>query len=181
MAFKKQPYNWENVEAGDIISFKYKSKNVRRTKSQTILVLNPFFRRRTKTGRGYALIGIKLEEANRNQLQITKKQLTIFEQIGTFIPVDEANNLFRLNIKPQFIVNDMRGVKPRAFDLLSKGLSIAGQYRTYDYYKARRSSVYLEPIRLYTTLKEEKVDDKPKQPEKPKQPKRPKGGVDSEN
>ena len=181
MAFKKQPYNWENVEAGDIISFKYKSKNVRRTKSQTILVLNPFFRRRTKTGRGYALIGIKLEEANRNQLQITKKQLTIFEQIGTFIPVDEANNLFRLNIKPQFIVNDMRGVKPRAFDLLSKGLSIAGQYRTYDYTKARRSSVYLEPIRLYTTLKEEKVDDKPKQPEKPKQPKRPKGGVDSEN
>tara|TARA_R100000742_G_C4247414_1_gene66123 strand:- start:36 stop:608 length:573 start_codon:yes stop_codon:yes gene_type:complete len=190
MAFKKQPYNWENVEAGDIISFKYKSKNVRRTKSQTILVLNPFFRRRTKTGRGYALIGIKLEEANRNQLQVTKKQLTIFEQIGTFVPVDEANNLFRLNIKPQFIVNDMRGVKPRAFDLLSKGLSIAGQYRTYDYYKARRSSVYLEPIRLFTKIPDDELHKeqeiikrrgKVKQPDKPQQPKRPKGGVDSED
>ena len=174
MAFKKQPYNWENVEAGDIISFKYKSKNVRRTKSQTILVLNPFFRRRTKTGRGYALIGIKLEEANRNQLQVTKKQLTIFEQIGTFVPVDEANNLFRLNIKPQFIVNDMRGVKPRAFDLLSKGLGITGAYRTYDYVKARRSACYLEPIRLFTKL-EQKTDNKPQQPKKPK------GGVDSED
>ena len=45
MAEKRIPYNWENVEAGDIISFKYKSKNVRRTKLQTILVLNPFFRK----------------------------------------------------------------------------------------------------------------------------------------
>ena len=81
MAFKKQPYNWENVEAGDIISFKYKSKNVRRTKLQTILVLNPFFRRRTKTGRGYALIGIKLEEANRNQLQITNLLLWLLPHI----------------------------------------------------------------------------------------------------
>ena len=186
MAEKRLPYNWESVEAGDIISFKYKSKNVRRTKLQTILVLNPFFRRRTKTGRGYVLIGIKLEEANRNQLIVTKKQLNIFEQIGNFIPVDKANNLYRLNINPQFIVNDMRGVKPRAFDLLSKGLKIAEQYRTYDYYKARRSACYLEPIRLFTKIPDDELHKEQEiikrrgevnKPDKPQQPKKPEGGI----
>ena len=137
-------------------------------------MLNPFFRKRSKKGRGYALIGIKLEEANRTQLQVTKKTIGIFEQIGNFIPVDKENNLYKLDIKPQFIVNDMKGVKQRVFDLLSKTLKITNQYRTYDYSKARKSACYLEPIRLFTKL-EEKTDNKPQQP------KRPKGGVDSEN
>jgi|TARA_R100001443_G_scaffold29978_1_gene43444 hypothetical protein len=174
MAEKRVPYNWENVQAGDIISFKYKSKNSRRTKLQTILVLNPTLRRRTKKGSGVVLIGIKLEEANRTQLRVTKKQLTIFEQIGDFVPIDSENNLYKLSIFSQFIVNDIRGIKPRAFDLLSKGLGITGAYRTYDYVKARRSACYLEPIRLFTKL-EQKTDNKPQQPKKPK------GGVDSED
>ena len=137
MADKRTPHNWENVLPGDIISFKYKSQTTRRTKLHTLLVLNPTLNKATKSGVKKHLIGLKIEEANRVSLQITKKQLTIFEQIGKFVPIDEKNNLYRLNIEPQFITNDIKGVKPRAYDLLSKGLGIVGAYRTYDYFKAR--------------------------------------------
>tara|TARA_B110000196_G_C20822095_1_gene509690 strand:- start:39 stop:503 length:465 start_codon:yes stop_codon:yes gene_type:complete len=154
VADKRTPHNWENVLPGDIISFKYKSQTTRRTKLHTLLVLNPTLKKTTKKGVKTQLIGLKIEEANRVSLQITKKQLTIFEQIGKFIPIDEKNNLYRLNIDTQFITNDIKGVKPRAYDLLSKGLGIVGAYRTYDYFKARSSSVYLEPIRLFTKLED---------------------------
>ena len=41
MADKKQPYNWNQVRPGDIISFRYKSKSKGRTLMQSLLVLNP--------------------------------------------------------------------------------------------------------------------------------------------
>ena len=41
MANKKQPYNWNQVNPGDIISFRYKSKSTGRTLMQSVLVLNP--------------------------------------------------------------------------------------------------------------------------------------------
>ncbi len=174
MANRKLPYNWEMVSAGDIISFKYKSKSTGKSKVHTIMVLNPSLLRRGQKKTSTQLIGIKLEESNKIQLEITKKQIQIFEQIGKFITIDKENNLYKLDIDKNMIQNDIKGIKPRAYDLLSRGLGVSGQYRTYDYYKARRSSVYLEPIRLFTKLKEEKVDNKPQQPKKPEQPK--KGG-----
>jgi hypothetical protein len=176
VADKRIPHNWENVKPGDIISFKYKSQSSKRTKLQTILVLNPSLKRRGQKRTSTQLIGIKIEESNKTKLQVTQKPIQIFEQIGNFVPIDEKNNLYRLNVKSQFITNDIKGVKPRAFDLLSKGLGISEAYRTYDYYVARRSSVFLEPIRLFTKL-DEKVDDKPQQPEPPKQPEKPGGGI----
>ena len=174
MANRKLPYNWEMVSAGDIISFKYKSKSTGKSKVHTIMVLNPSLLRRGQKKTSTQLIGIKLEESNKIQLEITKKQIQIFEQIGKFITIDKENNLYKLDIDKNMIQNDIKGIKPRAYDLLSRGLGVSGQYRTYDYYKARKSSVYLEPIRLFTKLKEEKVDNKPQQPKKPEQPK--KGG-----
>ena len=162
------------VSAGDIISFKYKSKSTGKSKVHTIMVLNPSLLRRGQKKTSTQLIGIKLEESNKIQLEITKKQIQIFEQIGKFITIDKENNLYKLDIDKNMIQNDIKGIKPRAYDLLSRGLGVSGQYRTYDYYKARKSSVYLEPIRLFTKLKEEKVDNKPQQPKKPEQPK--KGG-----
>ena len=174
MANRKLPYNWEKVSAGDIISFKYKSKGTGKTRVHSILVLNPSLLRKGQKKTTTQLIGIKLEESNKIQLEITKKQIQIFELIGKFITIDKENNLYKLDIDRNMIQNDIKGIKPRAYELLSKGLGVAGQYRTYDYYQARKSSVYLEPIRIFTKLQEEKLDDKPKQPEKPKQPK--KGG-----
>tara|TARA_R100001015_G_C4508259_1_gene80716 strand:+ start:137 stop:664 length:528 start_codon:yes stop_codon:yes gene_type:complete len=166
MAFKKKPYNWEKVSAGDIISFKYKSKKNKTKKMQTILVLNPSLIVKGQKKASTQLIGIKIEESNKLSLEITPKQLAILEQIGNFVAIEEENNLYRLDINDQFIQSGPKGVKRRAYELLSKGFQIQGQYRTYDYYKARAGSVYLEPVKLFTKLKEKK-DNKPQQPKKP--------------
>tara|TARA_B100002019_G_C21091325_1_gene508793 strand:+ start:180 stop:653 length:474 start_codon:yes stop_codon:yes gene_type:complete len=155
VANKKQPHSWGKVKPGDIISFRYKPKSGNPPKTQTILVLNPRLNVKLKDGKTTKqLIGIKLEESNKVSLRVNKKQITLLEQIGKFVPIDTKNNLYRLNIDSTFITNDIKGVKPRAYDLLSKSFDIQGQYRTYDYTIAKTSSVYLEPIRLFT-----KVDD----------------------
>tara|TARA_A100001201_G_scaffold59843_1_gene57306 strand:- start:110 stop:583 length:474 start_codon:yes stop_codon:yes gene_type:complete len=155
VANKKQPHNWGKVKPGDIISFRYKPKSGNPPKTQTILVLNPRLNVTLKDGKTTKqLIGIKLEESNKISLRVNKKQITLLEQIGKFVPIDIENNLYRLNIDSTFITNDIKGVKPRAYDLLSKSFDIQGQYRTYDYTIAKKSSVYLEPIRVFT-----KVDD----------------------
>ncbi len=138
---------------------------------QTILVLNPSLMKSGQLKTTTQLIGIKLEESNKMVLELTKKQIMILEQIGDWKILDEENNLYRLDIKPQFITNDIKGVKPRAYDLLSKGLQLTGQYRTYDYYKAKKSSVYLEPIKVLAS-KREMIG----RTQKPQQPKKPKGG-----
>ena len=153
MANRKLPYNWEKVSAGDIISFKYKTKSTGKTKVHSILVLNPSLIVKGQKKVTTKLIGIKLEESNKIQLEITQKQIQIFEQIGNFITIDEENNLYKLDINRNMIQNDIKGIKPRAYDLLSKGLGVAGQYRTYDYYKARKSAVFLEPIRVFTNVR----------------------------
>ena len=150
MPNKKQPYTWGRVNPGDIISFRYKSKSGKSPKVQSVLVLNPRFPVTLKNGkRTRHLIGIKLEESNKIELRITNKQLKIWEQIGDFYKIDDVNNLFKLEIKKRFIINDAKGVKPKVYNLLSRGKDMVGQYRTYDYLKVKKSAVYLEPIRVF--------------------------------
>ena len=86
MANRKQPYNWRKVKAGDIISFRYKSKSGK-VRVQTIMVLNPKLPVSLKNGKKTKhLIGIKLEENNKIKLRLTSKQVTILEKIGTLKP-----------------------------------------------------------------------------------------------
>ena len=149
MANRKQPYNWGRVKPGDIISFRYKPNSGNPPKTQTILVLNPRLNVTLKDGKSVKhLIGIKLEESNIISLRLNQKQVTLLEKIGNFKKIDDKNNLYKLEIKSQFITNDIKGVKPSAYDKISKVLDIQGQYRTYDYSVAKKSSVYLEPIRV---------------------------------
>ena len=65
-------------------------------------------------------------------------------------PIDLKNKLYELVIKPNFIINDKKGIKKQAYDKISRSLDIAGQYRTYDWRKATRVAVFLEPIRVFT-------------------------------
>ena len=151
MADKKQPYNWNQVRPGDIISFRYKSKSTGRTLMQSVLILNPRLNVTLKNGtKTKHLIGIKLEESNKISLRLTAKQVTLLEKIGDFKKIDDKNNLYKLEIDNRFVVNDTKGIKKSAYDKISKGLNIQGQYRTYDYRRARASAVYLEPIRVFT-------------------------------
>jgi len=151
MANKKQPYSWRRVKPGDVISFKYKSKSTGKTRVNSILVLNPKLNVTLKDGTTTKhLIGIKLEESNKISLRLNKRQVMLLEKIGDFKKIDDKNNLYKLEIKKTFILNDIKGVKQSAYDKISKSLGIQGQYRTYDYMIAKKSSVYLEPIRVFT-------------------------------
>ena len=151
MANKKQPYNWGRVKPGDVISFKYKSKTTGKNRAQSILVLNPKLNVTLKNGKTTKhLIGIKLEESNKISLRLNQKQVTLLEKIGDFKKIDDKNNLYKLEIKKTFILNDIKGIKQSAYDKISKSLEIQGQYRNYDYMIAKKSSVYLEPIRVFT-------------------------------
>ena len=47
----KTSYNWSKVEAGDIISFRYKGKKAQNALLTTILVLNPRLRNQTSEGK----------------------------------------------------------------------------------------------------------------------------------
>jgi len=146
----KVVYNWMKVKPGDIISFRYKSKRSPRSQLQTILVLNPRINLPRKTGgEERYLIGIKLEEQNKIELRLTQQAVRRLERIGKLILFDEENKIYRLQIDEKFILNDQKGIKKRAFELISQNLEIHGQYRTYIYEKARRSSVQLEPIRIF--------------------------------
>ena len=148
MANRKLPYNWKRVKAGDIISFKYKTESTGKEKVNSILVLNPMIDAKLKDGTlKRHLIGIKLEESNKLLLLLNSQRIKALEKIGNFIKIDDKNNLYKLTIKETYLINDIKGIKKQAWDIISENLSIKGKYRTYNYDKAKKSSVYLEPIR----------------------------------
>tara|TARA_A100001515_G_C4525437_1_gene195025 strand:- start:77 stop:643 length:567 start_codon:yes stop_codon:yes gene_type:complete len=150
MANKKKPYNWSRVKPGDVISFRYKSEKTGALRTHSILVLNPRITIVNKDkSQSRKLIGIKLEESNMIDFRLTTRQIQIMEQIGNFKKIDDKNNLFKLNIHQKFLINDIKGVKKRAYELLKKSTKMLGQYRTYSYSKAKRSGVFLEPIRVF--------------------------------
>ena len=143
-ANKKQSYSWPRVRPGDIISFRYKSKSTGRRLTHTILVLNPRLNVTLKDGLVTKhLIGIKLEQSNKEALVVDKREVNLLNRIGIFEKIDENNNLYKLTIDRRFIVND----------ILAKNFKISKQYRTYDYLKAIKSAVFLEPIRVVTDVK----------------------------
>ena len=147
MASKKLPYNWKRVQPGDVISFKYKSSGKNLVNS--ILVLNPKIKVKLKDGTSkWHLIGIKLEESGKIKLFLNGQRIKLLEKIGSFVKMDDKNNLYKLVIEERYIVNDIKGIKKQAWNIISKNLDIKGSYRTYDYEKAKKSAVYLEPIRV---------------------------------
>ena len=153
---RKIPTNWNSVIPGDIVSFRYKPKSGEAAKIETILVLNPKINVTLKDGtRTRHLIGIKMEETNQIELRVTEKQVSILERVGTFKAVDEKNGIYRMEIKPRFIINKIKGVKKNVYKLISRSDMIKGKYRTYDYLRAKKSAVYLEPIRIFTELTDE--------------------------
>ena len=155
MANKKQPYTWNQVRPGDIISFRYKTKSTGKVLTHSLLVLNPRIPVTLKDGtRTKHLIGIKLEESNRIELRLNQKQVDIFNKTGDLEVVNAEENIYRVKFKKRFVLNEIKGVKARVYDLISRSNEIQGQYRTYDYFQAKKSAVYLEPIRVFT-----KVDD----------------------
>ena len=149
MAFKKQPYSWGNVKAGDIISFSYQSSRDMNKKISCILVLNPKLPVSRKDGSTtFHLTGIKLKENSKPTIVFSTNNVKILERIGKFVAVDFDDDVFRLNIDKGMIISEVKGVKTQGYNKIATNNRIRENYRTFDWLKARKSPVFLEWIKV---------------------------------
>ena len=139
----KLPYSWNKVSSGDIISFIYENREGRKLR-RTILVLEPQLVNKAKNPSSkFLLHGIQLEVSNRPTLIQMK---TLLEQAGVTEIVDEQKKIYRVRLQ-----SDAKGTYKKMKNLINK----YGIYRSYNYDKAKKSSVTLEDLRLPTQFVQE--------------------------
>ena len=139
----KLTYNWNRVVRGDIISFRYRTKE-NRLLLRTVLVLEPKFINRAKNPTTpYLLHGIQLEVSNQPTLLQMKNLL---EQAGKTEIVDEKKKIYRVRLE-----SNARATYKKMRTIINK----YGLYRSYNYDKARKSTVTLEDLRLPTQFVQE--------------------------
>ena len=151
----KQIYSWNRVKAGDIISFRYESKGSSRL--TTILVLNQkLLVSRIDETQTFHLVGLKLEtQGVRPVLRDKQVLVNLLESIGVIEVVDFDNEIYKLSIAN----TNSRGVKRSVYDKLKRRLKKYNLYRTYDYEKAIKSQVFLEPIVLPKNIREGLIEN----------------------
>ena len=149
----KQIYTWNKVNAGDIISFRYKGKKTS-SKLTTILVLNP---KLPVTGKNtFHLVGLKLESQGVRPVVKDKEILAkLLNRIGIIEVVSGDDGIFRVDITG---TNNL-GAKRDIYIKTKRQIDKYNLYRTYDYQEARKSSVFLEPIALPKQLVEVLVEN----------------------
>ena len=139
----KITYSWNKVSPGDIISFIYENKKGRKLR-RTILVLDPKLLNRAKNPSSQYLVhGIQLVVSNQPTLTQMK---TLLEQAGVTEIVDAQKKIYRVRLQ-----SDARGTYKKMKNIINK----YGIYRSYNYDKARKSSVTLEDLRLPTQFVQE--------------------------
>ena len=152
----KQIYTWSQVEAGDIISFRYKGKNPTGTLT-SLLVMNPKMPFVKKDGsRTFHLIGLKLESRG-NIPSIRSKPILVqlLEQVGEIKVVSGDDQIYRISVADL----GARGTTRATYQRIKRYVKQNSVYRTYDYREARKSRVFLEPISLPKDLREVLIED----------------------
>jgi len=151
----KQIYTWGKVEAGDIISFRYKGKKPSGTLT-TVLVFNPKLPYTKKDGtKTFHLVGLKLED--RGTIPIIKNKpmlVQLLERVGNIEVVSGDDEIYRVEIKGVGV----RGVRKATYDKLKQYIERYSVYRTYDYVEARKSQVFLEPISFPKEFREALIE-----------------------
>ena len=131
-------YNWSRVSRGDIISFRYPTKEGRILR-RTVLVFEPKLKNKAKNpSTDFLLHGIQLEISNRpitSMLEIRK----ILETAGVVGVVDADSQIYEVIIK-----GETKSVYTRLKSLIRKH----GNFRTYNYDKVKKSQVFLEDLRF---------------------------------
>jgi hypothetical protein len=144
--------SWNRIQAGDIITFNYKSKSTGKTRLQTILVLNPKWYITVEGQRVFQMVGLKLAEQRVRTIKEASKVVTdIFNKLGTLEVIDEKKDVYRVRMKTQdqFWAGAKKTVYKRIRYLLNK----EPIYRTYDWIQARKSGVFYESLPLPPALK----------------------------
>ena len=151
----KQIYTWGKVEAGDIISFRYKGKKPSGALT-TVLVFNPKLPYTKKDGtKTFHLVGLKLED--RGTIPIIKNKpmlVQLLERVGNIEVVSGEDEIYRVEIKGVGV----RGVRKATYDKLKQYIERYSVYRTYDYVEARKSQVFLEPISFPKEFREALIE-----------------------
>ena len=143
----KQIIKWAQVQPGDIISFRYRSENSKRTLMQTVLVLNPKINVKLKNGtQKIQMVGLKLEESNKSSIALKGKR-KLLETVGQLHLIDEENRIYKVQIKPQDVISNVRGVKESFYYKIKSVIKGKDIYRVYNWNKIP-AMVYLEPIVL---------------------------------
>ena len=144
--------SWNRIQAGDIITFNYKSKGSGKTRLQTILVLNPKWYILVNGQRVFQMVGLKLAEQRVRTIKEASKVVTdIFNKLGTLEAIDEKKDVYRVRMKKQ----DMfwAGAKDVVYRRIRYLLNKEPIYRTYDWEQARKSGVFYESLPLPPALK----------------------------
>ena len=134
----KLSYSWSKVSRGDIISFRYPTKEGRVLR-RTVLVFEPKLRNKAKNpSSDFLLHGIQLEISNRpiTSMQEIRK---ILETAGSLKVVDVDSQVYEVKIKGQ-----TKSLYTRLKNLIKKH----GNFRTYNYDEIKTSQVFLEDLRL---------------------------------
>ena len=143
----KQIIKWAQVQPGDIVSFRYRSEKSKRTLMQSVLVLNPKINVKLKDGtQKTQMVGLKLEESNRSSIALKGKR-KLLETIGDLHLIDEENRIYKVQIKPQDVISNVKGVKESFYYKIKSVIKGKDIYRVYDWNKIP-AMVYLEPIVL---------------------------------
>ena len=170
----KRVHSWGMVTAGDVISFRYEGKVKGSSDLTTVLVLNPRlpYTRKDKTSTLH-LVGLKLESRGSILTVGSKPKLvTLLEEIGEIdiIETTGIDTLFNVIINTPDLAAGRRGkkgVKKSVYKRIKALIKNYSVYRTYDFVKASKSAVFLEPV----VLPKELVEFLTKEPDSPSEAK----------
>ena len=144
--------SWNEIQPGDIIAFKYKSKSGGKNKEQTILVLNPKWSTTTQGQRTFHLIGLKLAENRVRTIKESAKIVTqIFGKLGNIVPIDLKKEIYRIDMRKADLF--WGGAKDTVYKRIKYLLGKEPIYRTYDWETAKKSGVYYESLPLPESTK----------------------------
>ena len=105
--------------------------------------------------KNFHLIGLKLEDRGVIPTIRSKPLMVqLLERIGEIEVISGKDYIYRINI-PNVGV---RGVKRNVYNKIKRYVNQHSVYRTYDYMKAKKSSVFLEPIVLPQDVREALIE-----------------------
>jgi len=142
--------NWNKIEPGDIISFKYKSA-VDPTKPQrtsTILVLNVKYPKKLKSGKvEYYLNGFKLEASNISVFSNRNDAWNLLAEMGWVSIRSLRNELYKIEIPDRYV--GTYGVTGSLFKkIMNTPAGKKAEFRTYNWEQVRKGTPYYEPVKL---------------------------------
>ena len=137
----RRPYAWAKVERGDIISFRYKSKQGSTSTKRLFLVLEPKLKNQAKKPTTpYLMHGYQLEDRN-FPLVRGNALIELFRKVGIPVLIEEGVEKLIIEGRSQQVYSRTRQIIQRY-----------GIYRTFDYMKVRGNQVFQEHVKVYASI-----------------------------